>query len=172
VATPLNGVPLPERTGGKLRIAYPRLNEPINAISHSSKVHGTLMHWGERNSFPCIKHLAPCPCNGRKLKTLWYGWLIGVEQHKRGRVLIQLSEAAVKSSLVLSDGRIDLRGAKIKLERIPIKQGTLVRSSVTLEDWKDHTSQADPDVFELLLQFYKIEIRHWAAADQVEGGED
>lgn len=171
MATPHVSVPLPQRDSGKLRIVYPRLNDPVTFISRSSKVCGTHMHWGERNSFPCVRHLAPCPCNGRKIKTLWYGWLLGVEPNKRGRVLLQLTESAVWSSEILKDERVDLRGAKINLQRVAMKQGTIVKSTTTLEDWKDHSKEPDPDVFAALLEFYKIEIRHWADDDQADKGE-
>lgn len=171
MATPRVNVPLPERTTNGLRIIYPRQADPITAVSYSSRITGIMMHWGALNSFPCTKLFMPCVCQSQQVKTLWYGWLACREKDKRGRCLMQLTESAVKSSLVLSDSRIDLRGATVILTRISSGQGSIVRSKVTLEDWKDHSGEEDPDVFALLCSFYKIRLPQLGDDYQAEGGE-
>lgn len=172
MATPHVDVPLPERTTSKLRIVYPRVGEPITAVSHSSKVRGVMMHWGEKNSFPCIRDVAHCPWCEIRLRKLWYGWIVGVETQKRGRALIQLTESAVRSSLNLSDSNVDLRGARIELSRVASGKGSFVRAGVTVCSWKDYSQHDDPDVFALLLAFYKIQLPHVGdQADEKEGGE-
>lgn len=169
MATPQVGVPLPKRNGSHVRIVYPRVGFPVEAMSHSSAVVGTMMHWGEKNSFPCIKSVAECPWCKSGLRKVWYGWLFGLDRIKGGFALIQLTETAVRSSPFLSDSSIDLRGAKVELDRLADAKGSTVRAKVTVNTWKDNSRADEPDVFALLLRFYKIPLQPQATQRTEEG---
>lgn len=169
MATPQVSVPLPERNSSHVRIVYPKVGYPVSAQSHSSAVVGIMMHWGENNSFPCIRAIGHCPWCKLELRKIWYGWLFGLDLLKRGPVLIQLTETAVRSSLVLSDKGNDLRGAKIELNRVSDGKGSTVRATVTVNTWSERVRNADPDVFAHLLRFYKIDPPHTVFGPHDEG---
>ena len=158
MATPHVSVPLPERSGSYVRVLYARVGFHVSFLSHSSKVFGVIMHWGPKHSFPCVREVMQCPWCKQPWKKLWYGWLYGIDQVKRGPALLQLTEGAVRSSAALSDSSVDLRGAKIELERISDSKGSNVQARTVLNGWDHRPKAEEPDVFLHLLRFYKIEV--------------
>ncbi len=158
MATPQVGVPLPERTTDYVRVVYPRVERPVSCTSLSATVLGVKMHWAEKNSFPCIRDYDSCPWCKQNLRKLWYGWILATDHVKRGTVLVQLTETAVRANAQLCNPSVDLRGAKIELERIADKDGSCVVARVTVNTWSDHSRKAIPDVWAALMRFYKIEL--------------
>lgn len=158
MATPHVGVPLPQRTTDYVRVVYAKVAEPVSVTCLSANVVGTKMHFGVRNSIPCIRDYTECAGCKQHLKKLWYGWVLGTDRIKRGTVLVQMTEAAVRNCAALADSRVDLRGAKIDLERIADANGSIVVASVIVNTWADHSKKPDPDVWAALMRFYRIEL--------------
>lgn len=159
MATPQGSIPLPERNSSYVRVVYARVGFPVCCTSLSSRVVGRFMHFGDKHSHPCIRDLTQCPWCEIRLRKLWYGWLYGIDQIKRGPALIQLTETAVRGSTQLSDGGIDLRGAKIELQRLTDGKGSTVRAAVSLNTWADRNhDKEEPNVLQHLLRFYKLDV--------------
>lgn len=156
LATPLRGQPLPVRETPYVRVVYPRPEQPCQVISVSSNVVGVLMHWGANNSYPCIKEYTTCPWCKDGLRKLWYGWLIGADQIRKGRVLLQLTEGAVRNNPYLADPAEDLRGARIDLTRVKDGKASYVRAVVKMNYARVDLQRDEPDVIRELYGFYKL----------------
>lgn len=156
MATPQRGVPLPERTTPYVRVLYAKVDTSVSFLCYSPQVVGHMMHWGEKQSFPCVRDYTTCPYCGDGLRKLWYGWLVGSDLLKRGKALLQLTETAVRNNVYLSNPNEDLRGAKIELVRVTDGKGSYVKAVVSKGYCTRAVPPESPNVTQHLFDFYKL----------------
>lgn len=171
MATPIQSVPLPERTTHFVRVLWARSTHLTKFTSWNKAVVGRWMHWGDKHSELCLKPEMMCPhCQAGKTK-LWYGWLFGRDEVKGGSALLQITATAVRENMSLRDPAQDLRGATIELTRLQDRTGSLVTASVKLYRMPERYTDQEPDTLAHLLRFYKIRLPAIAATHQADEGE-
>lgn len=111
-----NAVPKEKRQ--LIEVWKPKPAIPVNAVILSESLVGVFIHWLGRRTGPCLaKGDARCPFCAIDVPRRWEGYLAGYSERTGKKYLIHVSKEAARSCPFISDGKCNLRGSRVIIER-------------------------------------------------------
>lgn len=101
-----------------IEVWKPKPALPVNAVILSESLIGVFIHWLGSRSGPCLGHDdKPCPFCKLDVPRRWEGYLAGFSERTGKKYLIHVSKEAARSCSFISDGKANLRGSRVIIER-------------------------------------------------------
>lgn len=109
---------VPKEKRQLIEVWKPKPAIPVNAVILSEGLTGVFIHWLGSRSGPCLAQGdAKCPFCVIDVPRRWEGYLAGFSERTGKKYLIHVSKEAARSCSFLSDGKANLRGSRVIIER-------------------------------------------------------